>query len=109
MMTIGVLMPTQRWQDRGMALERGPYCSEDLGTWYVALEDCSYRLARERVNSTAELDRWQRLQYRGKTMAYLWDGDEHSHEDEETGDVAAACTREGCRYVMAWTFDVVER
>lgn len=81
----------------------GPYCSEDLGTWYVAVEDCGYAEARKLVRGTAEIDSMSMLVYQGQRMAYLWDELEHDHDD------GTACEVEGCRYVMAWTFSVEER
>lgn len=84
----------------------GPYCDDDLRRWWVAVEDCGYLEARRMVKGCAELDEWSRLRYRGRSMAYLWDCDEHDHE-LVAGTVP--CEVEGCRYVMAWAFEVVER
>lgn len=90
----------------------GPYCDDELRRWWVAVEDCGYLEARRMVKGTAELDHWSRLSYEGRQMAYLWDGDEHTHDDDGEPDedgFAGRCEEEGCRYVMAWAFEVVER
>jgi len=95
----------------------GPYCSPDGDEWAVAVEDCGYLEARRLVKGTADIGFWQRLEYVGKRTWYLWDGEEHSHdEDEAPGpdeppdpDHEGRCAAEGCRYVLAWCFVVMER
>lgn len=88
----------------------GPYCDDDMRRWWMAVEDCGYLEARREVKATADIDPWCRLVYVGKQTVYLWDGEEHSHDDDdEEEDAERRCEVEGCRYVEAWAFEVVER
>lgn len=84
----------------------GPYCDVDMRRWWVAVEDCGYLDARRLVKATADIDRYSRLQYVGKERAHLWDDEGcEGHDDEEYPEDGC----DGCRRVMAWGFEVIER
>lgn len=84
----------------------GPYVSESLERWYVAVEDAGYLEARRLVKATANLEHDQRLVYVGKRPdCHLFDGEEHSPPEPSE----PPCHPDWrCRTVEAWTFDVVD-
>ena len=78
----------------------GPYCNSD-GEWWVAVEDASYLVARREVKSCV----WEpgdRLVYLGREMAWLCTTEGCDTDDPAEHDI-------GCRNVMAWHFEEVER
>lgn len=84
-----------------METMKGPYLNED-GDWWVAVEDASYREAREAILACLDYDVPSQgtLVYRGKEMSTLCDA-------HPAHDVGPECDSECSRRVETWHF--VER
>lgn len=78
---------------------RGPYMNDD-GDWWVAVEDATFREARNEIVSCLSYDIPEdgTLRYVGKSRTNLCDSPAGEHE------VGPSCSAECQRDVMAWHF-----